>query len=153
MPMDIRPDDLSGPEIRAFLAAHRQAMLGLSRAESVHALDLAGLQHPGVSVWSVWSGPELLGCGALKELDPVHGELKAMRTASAHRRQGVAQALLQHLLGEARARGYQRLSLETGAQAAFEPARRLYARFGFTPCPPFDGYTEDPHSVFMTRLI
>jgi putative acetyltransferase len=103
--------------------------------------------------WTVWSECELLGCGALKELAPDHGEVKSMRTAEAHRRQGVARAMLDHILEEARGRGYARVSLETGSQDAFAPARRLYERSGFTTCVPFDGYVEDPNSVFMTRIL
>jgi putative acetyltransferase len=95
----------------------------------------------------------LLGCGALKELSPVHGEIKSMRTALAHRRKGVAHAVLRHIIAEARRRSYTRLSLETGSMPAFEPARRLYESFGFRSCPPFAGYTEDPNSVFLTRML
>jgi putative acetyltransferase len=151
--MHIRPDDLTGPEIRALLEEHLRDMHRISPPASVHALDLAALRQPDISFWTLWSGPELLGCAALMELDPRHGEIKSMRTAPAHRRQGVAQALLRHLLAVAAARGYARLSLETGSQPAFEPARRLYKSFGFQPCPPFAGYAEDPNSVFLTRCL
>ena len=150
---EIRPDDLSGPEIRALLDEHLQNMRRISPPESVHALDLDGLQAPGVSFWTVWSGPLLLGCGALKELAPDHGEVKSMRTSTAHRRRGVARAMLAHIVAEGAHRGYARLSLETGSQPAFEPARRLYESFGFSYCAPFEGYVEDPHSVFMTKLL
>ncbi len=149
--MDIKRDDLSGPEIRALLEEHLRSMYNISPPESVHALDLDGLRKPEITFWTVWSGIELLGCGALKELDAHHGEIKSMRTAGAHRRKGVARAVLIHIISEARNRGYTRLSLETGSQPAFEPARRLYESFGFRECGPFDGYTEDPNSVFMTR--
>ena len=151
--MDIKLDDLSGPEIRALLEEHLQNMRRISPPGSIHALDLAALRRPDITFWSVWAGQELLGCGALKELDPVQGEVKSMRTAAAHRRQGVAQAMLSHILGVAADRGYERLSLETGSQVAFEPARRLYESFGFSYCPPFEGYSEDPNSVFMTRAL
>ncbi|MBK8725176.1 MAG: GNAT family N-acetyltransferase [Holophagaceae bacterium] len=129
----------------------------ISPPGSVHALDLEALRGPHISFWSVSTGDgpdaELMGCGALKELDPSHGEIKSMRTADAHRGKGVARAMLAHILAEARARGYTRVSLETGAQAEFEPARRLYASHGFSTCPPFGHYREDPHSVFMTMEI
>lgn len=151
--MDIRRDDISAPEVRALLTEHLQSMHRLTPPGSVHALNLEGLRKPEVSFWTAWSGADLLGCDALKELDPFHGEVKSMRTASTHLRQGVGQAMLAHILAEAKRRRYRRLSLETGSQAGFEPARRLYERFGFEPCPPFDGYREDPNSVFMTRLI
>ena len=128
-------------------------MSHLSPPESVHALDLDGLRKPEITFWTAWSGSTLLGCGALKELTPVHGEIKSMRTASAHRRKGVARAVLTHIIEEARRRSYARLSLETGAMQAFEPAQRLYGSFGFANCPPFAGYTEDPNSVFMTRAL
>jgi putative acetyltransferase len=151
--MEIRLDDLCGPEIHALLDEHLQNMRSISPHESVHALDLESLRSPGISFWTVWSRNQLLGCGALKELNAQHGEVKSMRTAGSHRRNGVARAMLTHIIAEARKRGYARLSLETGSQAAFEPARRLYESFGFSYCPPFEGYIEDPNSVFMTRLL
>jgi putative acetyltransferase len=151
--MQIRVDDLTGAEIRALLAEHLHSMHQLSPPESVHALDLTALQKPDITFWTAWSGAGLLGCGALKELTPVHGEIKSMRTGSAHRRKGVARALLQHIIAEARTRSYARLSLETGSMSAFEPARSLYESFGFTYCLPFADYTEDPNSVFMTRAL
>ncbi len=151
--MDIRQDDLSGPEIQALLDEHLRNMYEISPPESVHALDLDELRGPTITFWTVWSADELLGCGALQELDPAHGEIKSMRTAKAHRRKGVARAMLAHIIVEARARSYARLSLETGSQPEFEPARRLYERFGFTYCAPFGDYREDPNSVFMTLSI
>lgn len=151
--VQIRLDDLSGPEIRVLLEEHLRSMHSLSPPESVHALDLDGLRRPEITFWTVWSGNELLGCGALKELDPRHGEIKSMRTAQAHLRKGVARAMLEHIIREAKRRSYERLSLETGSMEAFEPAQRLYASYGFTHCPPFADYAEDPNSVFMTRLL
>jgi putative acetyltransferase len=151
--MEIKLDDITGPEIRALLEEHLQNMHSISPPESVHALDLDNLRKPEISFWTVWSGDELLGCGALKEISACHGEIKSMRTAAAHRRSGVARAVLIHIIGEAQNRKYTKLSLETGSQDAFEPARRLYESFGFNYCPPFEGYTEDPNSVFMTKEL
>jgi putative acetyltransferase len=151
--MLIRVDDLTGPEIRALLEEHLRNMHELSPPESVHALDLAALRRPEITFWTAWDGRTLLGCGALKELDRTHGEVKSMRTASACRRMGVGRAMLEHIVAEARARAYTRLSLETGSMAAFLPARRLYERFGFTYCGPFADYTDDPNSAFMTRTL
>jgi putative acetyltransferase len=151
--MHIRLDDLSDPQVHALLQEHLRSMSQQSPPESVHALDLDGLRKPEITFWTAWSGSALLGCGALKELTPVHGEIKSMRTASAHRRKGVARAVLTHIIEEARKRSYARLSLETGAMQAFEPAQRLYGSFGFAYCPPFAGYIEDPNSVFMTRAL
>jgi putative acetyltransferase len=151
--VDIHLDDLSGPEVRALLEEHLRCMHSLSPPESVHALDLEALRRPDISFWTVWSNQQLLGCGGLKALSSRHGEVKSMRTSSAHRRQGVARAMLVHIIGEATARSYTRLSLETGSMPAFEPARRLYASFGFEYCLPFDRYVVDPNSVFMTRCL
>jgi putative acetyltransferase len=116
-------------------------------------LDLDALRHPSMTVWAVWKGEELMGCGALKALDGTHGEVKSMRTAARFQRNGVATALMRHILREARARGYRRLSLETGTPDAFAPARALYERFGFEECGPFGDYAEDPYSVFMTLAL
>lgn len=151
--MQIRVDNLAGAEIRSLLTEHLRSMHEISPPASVHALDVTALLQPEVTFWSVWSGAELLGCGALRELDPAHGEIKSMRTVPRHRRKGVALAMLEHIIAEARRRSYARLSLETGSMQAFEPARRLYESFGFTYCPPFDKYTEDPNSVFLTRTF
>jgi putative acetyltransferase len=151
--MHVRLDDLSGPEVRALLDEHLGNMARLSPPESVHALDRDALRRPGITFWTVWSGDQLLGCGALKQLDPRHGEIKSMRTSTAHRRKGVAQTMLAHIIAEARQRSYTRLSLETGSMHAFEPARRLYESFGFTYCLPFGDYVDDPNSVFMTLAL
>ena len=151
--MEIRLDDLTGAPIRALLAEHLESMHALSPRESVHALDAAALRQPDITFWTVWSAADLLGCGALKELDPRHGEIKSMRTVRTHRRRGVGRALLQHIVDEARRRRYARLSLETGSMAAFEPARRLYESFGFVYCAPFASYAADPNSVFLTRTL
>lgn len=151
--MQIRLDDLSGAEIRALLEEHLENMHDISPPESVHALDIDKLLQPDVTFWTVWSGSDLLGCGALRELDPKHGEVKSMRTSLAHRRKGVARAVLEHIIQEARMRSYERLSLETGSMKAFEPAQKLYEGFGFTYCSPFGDYVDDPNSVFMTKQL
>lgn len=146
-------DDLGGSAIRGLLEEHLASMRRISPPESTHALDLDGLRQPEVTFWTVWENDELLGCGALKELNPKHAEIKSMRTSVRHLRKGVAKTLLHYMIGEAERRGYRRLSLETGSMDAFEPARQLYAHAGFTFCRPFADYVEDPNSVFMTREL
>ena len=150
---DIRVDDLSGPDVAALLAEHLASMHGHSPPGTVHALGLERLRAPDVTFWCVRQRGELVGCGALRQLDARHGELKSMRTAAAHLRRGVAAALLRHMLAEARARGYRRVSLETGSGPAFEPAQALYRRFGFERCPPFADYRDDGFSVCLTLAL
>jgi len=149
----IEIDDLSRPAIHTLLTEHLRNMHELSPPESVHALDLEKLRSPEITFWSAWEGPLLLGCGALKELNHQHGEVKSMRTPSALRRQGAGRAILAHIVEVARSRSYERLSLETGSMDTFKPAQRLYASFGFTCCGPFGEYVEDPNSVFMTMRL
>ena len=151
--MDILVDDLSSPEIIRLLHEHLRSVALHSPPESVHALGLEALRNPDITFWSVWQNSELMGCGAIKELDSRHGEIKSMRTVSSHRRKGVAARLMRHILEEAKRRSYERLSLETGSMDAFAPARSLYASFGFKPCGPFADYVEDPYSVFMTQKV
>ena len=151
--MRIEIDDLSRPEIHALLDEHLQNMYELSPPESVHALDLDKLRQPGITFWTAWDGSVRLGCGALKEIDPTHAEVKSMRTPKALRRRGAGRAILTHLIGVARSRGYRRLSLETGALPAFVPAQTLYESFGFTFCGPFGSYREDPNSCFMSLRL
>jgi putative acetyltransferase len=149
--MQIRVDDLSGSEVIELLQEHLRCMAQVSPPESRHALNLDGLRKPEITFWSIWNGPDLAGCGALKALNAQHGEIKSMRTAYAYQRKGIASQMLRHLIQEGKRRGYRQLSLETGAMEYFEPARKLYASFGFTSCGPFGTYVKDPNSVFMTK--
>ena len=151
--MEIRIDDLQGAQIQALLQVHLDAMYEHSPPESVHALDLEALRHPSITFWTAWDGDSLMGCGALKQLDATHAELKSMRTTQAHLRKGVARAMLQHILSAARARGIQRISLETGPHAPIAAAQKLYANEGFVACGPFADYVLDPYSMFMTKAL
>lgn len=151
--MKIAVDDLSGPEVAEFLDEHVREMLSITPPESKHALDLDGLRRPEVTFWAVRDGDTVVGCGAIKRLDERHAEVKSMRTAVARKRSGIASLLLGHIIDEARRLGYTRLSLETGSDDFFAPARRLYEKFGFDYCEPFADYVPDPLSVFMTRTL
>lgn len=151
--MEIREDDLQGEAIAGLLREHLEDMAEHSPPESVHALDEEALRGPDITFWTGWQEKALVGCGALKELDTRHGEIKSMRTARAHRRKGVAARILDHIIEEAKRRSYRRLSLETGSMDAFEPARALYESYGFEYCGPFADYREDPNSVFMTQRL
>ena len=151
--MRIIEDDLTGPEIRALLETHFAGMLASSPPGSCHFLDFDGLNAPDVTFWSIWDGGQLAGCGAVKELSATHGEIKSMRTHSDHLRKGVGARMLEHILATARARGYERVSLETGSTPEFDAARSLYLRYGFEYCPPFGDYVEDPFSRYMTCVL
>ncbi|MDP2772117.1 MAG: GNAT family N-acetyltransferase [Nocardioides sp.] len=144
-------DDLGGADVVAFLEEHVTQLRDVTPPGSSHALDLDGLRASDVTFWTATDGDgELLGCAALKALTAEHAELKSMRTAGHRTRQGVATTLLRHVLDEARAAGFSRVSLETGSFDFFAPARALYARHGFVECEPFGDYRPDPHSTFMT---
>jgi len=151
--MRIEVDDLSRPAVHALLQEHLANMYELSPPESVHALDLSKLRAPDITFWSVWDGATLVGCGALKQMTATEGEIKSMRTPKALRRRGAGRAVLEHIIAEAKRRGYRRLNLETGSQDGFVPARTLYESFGFTYCGPFGDYKPDPNSAFMTREL
>ncbi len=152
--MEINIDDLTGPEIQSLLADHLRFMYEISPPESVHALDLDELRQPEITFWSAWDDDgDLMGCGALKALGAAEGEIKSMNTASRHRRKGVARQLLEHIITVARIRGYKRLYLETGSEPEFAPARQLYASLGFSVCPPFAEYTDDPLCTYMTLTL
>jgi putative acetyltransferase len=147
--LNIEIDDLRRPAVHALLEEHLQNMRAISPPESVHALDLNKLRSPDITFWSAWDGAILLGCGALKELGPAHGEIKSMRTPAALRRRGAGRAILAHILTVARSRSYTLLSLETGSAPEFKAAHALYESVGFVVCGPFADYTADPFSVFM----
>ena len=151
--LDFRLDDLSGEPTRRLIARHLAGMRASSPPESVHALDIDALRGPDITFWSVWIDGDIAGCGALKRIDATRGELKSMRVADRFLCRGVRRAILEHLIAEARALGMTSLWLETGSTDAFVPALRLYESAGFTRCRPFDGYVDDPFSVFMTRPI
>ena len=151
--MDIRVDDLRGPEIAALLEEHLQDMYATSPAESVHALDLSKLRQPEITFWTVWDKNQLMGCGAIKQLSATQAEIKSMRVSNMHRRKGVAVHLLTHILTFAQQQDYQLLSLETGSMDFFEPARQLYLRFGFVVGERFADYSDDPNSLFMHKKL
>ena len=146
---EIREDDLSGDTTRRLLALHLAGMHADSPPGGVYALDLSGLKAPGVTIWSVWQGDEVVGIGALKEVGDGGGEVKSMRTHPDHLRRGVAASLLEHIVAEAKARGLARLSLETGSGPAFEPALTLYRRHGFVEGEAFSDYQRSAFNRFF----
>lgn len=145
--------DFEDPRLAAFLLAHLDDMAPTAPAESRHALDLTALNDPAVRVWVASEGSDIVATGALAVLGDGHEELKSMRTDPVRRGRGIASRMLDHLLGDARARGVRRISLETGSMDFFVPARALYARAGFVGCPPFGDYTDDPNSTFFTLAL
>ena len=146
-------DDLAGPEVAALLQHHLAEMHQWSPPESVHAMPIERLRQADVTFYTAWHGDRLAACGALKQLDPGHGELKSMRAHPDYRGRGAGKAVLEHLLAEARTRGYSRVSLETGLPDTYIPARRLYQSYGFAECPPFADYAADDFSICMTREL
>lgn len=151
--MEIKTDGLTDPAVLELIGEHLRGMYATSPPESVHALDFDELRGADVTFYTAWDEKELLGCGALKRLDASHGEIKSMRTTRAHLRKGVAAAILRHIVTEARARGYERLSLETGSGGPFDAALRFYEKHGFEYCEPFADYALDPFSRFMTLRL
>ncbi|HHY0511071.1 TPA: GNAT family N-acetyltransferase [Vibrio parahaemolyticus] len=151
--MRIEIDNLERPPVIALLEEHLQDMYATSPPESVHALDVSKLKLPSITFWTGWDGDQLLGCMAMSQLEDGHAELKSMRTTTLARKQGVASRLLNHVIEQAKHQGIQRLSLETGSMAFFEPAHRLYEKHGFVYCEPFGDYQPDPNSRFMTLAL
>lgn len=151
--MLIKLDDLSTPAIRSLLALHLADLQSKTPSESCYVLDLTALQEPCISVYSAWEGQDLLGCGALKELSPSAGEIKSMRTATGHLRKGVGRAIVQHIITEAKRRGYESLSLETGTDESFASARAFYARLRFEFCEAFGEYGPSGDNCFMTLRL
>ena len=146
---EIREDDLSAQTVRDLLAVHLAGMHENSPPGSVFALDLSGLKAPEVTVWTAWDGDALLGIGALKTIGRAQGEIKSMRTHSDHLRKGVAAALLNHIIAQAKDRRLVRLSLETGSGPAFEPALSLYRSRGFKDGPAFGDYISSGFNRFL----
>ena len=150
---DISPDDPSAADVRALLETHLAFAYSHGPPEDVHALDVDGLLDPAISFFSCRENGELLGIGALNQLDEHHAELKSMHTVATARGKGIGRAMVDHLINEARQRNIRRVSLETGTMIAFEPAREMYLRAGFRPCEPFGDYVDSPNSVCMTLLL
>ena len=151
--MHVIEDDLSGPQIRSLLEEHCAGMRAASPQGTCHFLDFEGLKANNVTFWSVWQGDELAGCGALKHLDDGHGEIKSMRVAQTFLGKGAGHAMLNHIISQAKARGYKRLSLETGTTPEFDAAHRLYDRAGFRDCGPFADYPETNFNRYKTMEL
>ncbi|MEM1086633.1 MAG: GNAT family N-acetyltransferase [Pseudomonadota bacterium] len=151
--MRLQIANLDAPDFQALISAHAELMLSLSPPGSCHFFPIDGLKTPDVTVWELRDRELLLACGALKELTASHGEIKSMHTLASKRGAGLGRTLLEHILQTAKARGYTRLSLETGSMDGFLPARRLYEAYGFCECGPFGDYKDDPNSLFMTLKL
>jgi putative acetyltransferase len=151
--MQVKIDDLTHPAVHELLREHLAGMHASSPICGVHALDIPALKRPGITFWTAWEGPELLGCGALSELSPAQGEIKSMRTAAQHLRKGVGQTILTTILDEAKRRRYDKVSLETGSSAPFLAAHALYEKAGFVRCGPFGDYSMNSFSVFMEKKL
>jgi putative acetyltransferase len=152
MPVIARESPL-GADLSLLMERHTADMHAETPPESIHMMDASALAIPEVAFFVMREDGQPIGMGAFKRLNADHGEIKSMHVLHEVRGRGLSKAMLQHLEGEARAAGLTRLSLETGAEPIFVPARELYARAGYAECPPFGSYKHDPHSVFMTKVL
>ena len=143
--------NFNNPKVNELLTKHFIELRSVSPAGSTHVLDITGLKDQSIKFWSLWDNDELIGCGALKFLDKIHGEFKSIRVVDKFRKKGVGEKMINHLIEEAKKLGIKKLSIETGSGKFFEPARKLFVNFGFQPCLPFAHYKEDPNSCFYTK--
>ncbi len=141
------------PELALLMERHTEAMHADTPPESIHMMDAGALAGPGIVFFVMRDNGLPVGMGALRRIDGGHAEIKSMHILAEMRGRRLAWTMLEHLIAEARAAGYRRMSLETGSQPGFAAARGLYERAGFRECPPFDGYVFDPNSVFMTLTL
>jgi putative acetyltransferase len=149
----IQPESPLTADLALLMRRHTDAMHAQSPPGSIHMLDASKLAQPGIWFFVVRDGADVIGMGAVKRIDAGHAEIKSMHILAEHRGQGLSRLMLNHLINHALEQGFTKLSLETGSQPGFEPARILYAKAGFEECGPFEGYKLDPNSVFMTRMI
>ena len=145
--------NFNNPKVNELLTKHFIELRSVSPAGSAHVLDIAGLKDQSIKFWSLWDNDELIGCGALKFLDKIHGEFKSIRVVDKFRKKGVGEKMINHLIEEAKKLGIKKLSIETGSGKFFEPARKLFAKFNFQPCSPFAHYEEDLNSCFFTKNL
>jgi len=143
--------NFNNPKVNELLTKHFIELRSVSPAGSTHVLDITGLKDQSIKFWSLWDNDELIGCGALKSLDKIHGEFKSIRVVDKFRKKGVGEKIFNHLIEEAKKLGIKKLSIETGSGKFFEPARKLFVNFGFQPCSPFAHYKEDPNSCLYTK--
>ncbi len=145
--------NFDNPDVNALLKKHFVELRSVSPAGSTHVLDIAGLKDNTIKFWSLWENNEIIGCGALKFLEKGHGEFKSIRVADNFRKKGIGEKIINHLILEAKKLNIVKLSVETGAGNFFQPARKLFYKFGFKECPPFAHYKEDPNSCYYTLKI
>jgi len=145
--------NFNNPKVNELLTKHFIELRSVSPAGSTHVLDITGLKDQSIKFWSLWDNDELIGCGALKFLDKIHGEFKSIRVVDKFRKKGVGEKIINHLIEEAKKLGIKKLSIETGSGKFFEPARKLFAKFNFQPCSPFAHYEEDLNSCFFTKNL
>ena len=145
--------NFDNPDVNALLKKHFEELRSVSPAGSTHVLDIEGLNVPSIKFWSLWENDKLMGCGALKFLEKGHGEFKSIRIHNNFRNRGNGVKVINHLINEAKKLQIKRLSIETGSGKFFIPARKLFDKCGFKPCPPFAHYKEDINSLYLTKLL
>ena len=145
--------NFNNPKVNELLTKHFIELRSVSPAGSTHVLDITGLKDQSIKFWSLWDNDELIGCGALKFLDKIHGEFKSIRVVDKFRKKGAGEKIFNHLIEEAKKLGIKKLSIETGSGKFFEPARKLFAKLDFQPCSPFARYKDDPNSCFFTKNL
>ena len=146
-------NNFDDPKVNELLTKHFIELRSVSPDDSCHVLDIEGLKHPTIKFWSFWDNNQLIGCGALKFIDKSHGEFKSIRIEDKYRRKGMSSEIISHLIEQAKKNGIKKLSIETGAGKFFEPARKLFKKFGFKTCDPFANYKEDPNSCYFNLEI
>ena len=146
-------NNFDNKQVNELLKKHFIELRSVSPEGSTHVLDIDGLKDPSIKFWSLWENNEIIGCGALKFLEKGHGEFKSIRVADNFRKKGIGEKIINHLILEAKKLNIVKLSVETGAGNFFQPARKLFNKFGFKECPPFAHYKEDPNSCYYTLEI
>tara|TARA_Y100000590_G_C15701955_1_gene1007133 strand:+ start:1913 stop:2380 length:468 start_codon:yes stop_codon:yes gene_type:complete len=141
------------PKVNELLKNHFIELRAASPEGSAHVLDIPGLKIPSIKFWSLWRDDQLMGCGALKFLEKSHGEFKSIRVHDNFRKKGNGIKVINHLIDKAKKLEIKKISIETGAGEFFTPARKLFDKCGFRPCPPFAHYKEDINSLYFTKLI
>jgi putative acetyltransferase len=141
------------PEITAILQTHLDFCRASTPAEHVYALDVSKLVAPNITVFAAKLDGEFVGVGAVRIFEESHAEIKSMHTLLKARGKGISKVLVQHMLDFARQKGVTRMSLETGTNEAFKPARELYKSFGFIESEAFSDYVLSEDNMCMSRLI
>lgn len=143
-PLTFERTDLDNPDTVALVERLNAELAAVATEPGENHFDLTSAEVTGDAGWMVRARYDgrLVGCGALRRIEPTVGEVKRMFVDESVRGSKIGAAILDQLELAATRIGIEELKLETGPRQV--AATGLYERAGYEPCPCWGEYLLSP---------